>query len=79
MRAKAKCEHGEGKGHDCAWVELRNSMIPAATAVADEVAGPEPAGLRAKKAWSEKWDAAYHRAMGQLVPLPGPAKVQVLA
>lgn len=65
------CDHDEGPGHDCSYVNWRNSLIEAAEGVADYEAGPEaPKDREAAAAWSEHWDAAFHGAMARLAADP---------
>lgn len=34
------CNHTEGPGHDCAYVDARNALIPAAERLTDQAVGP---------------------------------------
>jgi hypothetical protein len=47
-------------------------FVPLAEATANAQVGPEPTdGTReGRRAWSERWDAAYHRAMARLTSDP---------
>lgn len=65
------CQHDEGSGHDCAYVDWRNSLIPLAEAIADAEAGPEPSdGGEVWSKWSWRWDARFHLAMNRLTKDP---------
>lgn len=67
----APCEHVEGHRHDCSYVDWRDSLIPKAEKLAHEE-HPEPAnaGRLEWRAWTRRWDAAYHRAMARLTSDP---------
>lgn len=70
------CDHPEGEGHDCAYVNWRNSLVPTAIKVAD-AAHPKPLDFAEIRAWSWRWDEAYHRAMANLTsPAFVPAQEQ---
>lgn len=67
-----QCErHPEGPGHNCTYVDWRNSLVPIAVAMADTEC-PEPAGVTrfGLFSWSMKWDNAFHRSMARLTGEP---------
>ncbi len=70
---RSKCGHGEGRGHDCKYVEWRSSLVPIASAMAD-ARWPEPIGISRYdwRVWTLKWDAAFHQAMERLAKDPFP-------
>ena len=73
------CEHEDGFRHDCAYVAWRESKIPEAVARAD-AEHPHPgdrAGDGDVRAWSKRWDAAFHRAMAHLTGDPFTARKAV--
>lgn len=54
--------------HDDAYVEQRDSFIPAAEAHADEVhPAPDAPTLHERQAWKLAWDRAFHAEMDRLV------------
>lgn len=74
MRARAgkvPCIHGDGPGHDCAYVSFRESLVPIAEAEAD-ARYPKRDDMTMEQGWmrSRKWDAAFHRAMERLINDP---------
>lgn len=65
------CEHTEGRGHDCAYVNWRESLIPLAEATANSVVGKrQPEAYAEAAKWRRRWDAAFCRAMDRLATDP---------
>lgn len=65
--------HGEGLGHDCAYVDARNKLIPAAESKADTLmrASPIPKYVTHKgqrfqnPAWQNRWSGVFHFEMNK--------------
>ena len=57
--------HREGPGHDCDYVDWRDSLIPIAERSADAEVGRRARTLDRPSviAWGRRWDAAFHRHM----------------
>lgn len=62
------CPHTEGPGHDCAYVDQRNALIPLAEERTALLIGDEPRGsVLAGKAWRERWSFTFSSEMDRLV------------
>jgi hypothetical protein len=79
MKAGKFCGHFEGKGHDCAYVDWRDALVPLATQHADKLCGPEPSDPVDAARWSQRWDSTYHREMKRLTEDPFTRASMVLA
>jgi hypothetical protein len=59
------CNHTEGPGHNCAYVDARNALIPEAEAEADLFERVRSPG-RPSMADDARWGGAFLRAMERL-------------
>lgn len=71
------CSHTDGRGHDCAYVEARNKLIPIAEREADELVRSR-LGLGGE-ARSAFWSRCFHDAMARLVVERGVTRPRVRA
>lgn len=60
------CLHAEGPGHDCNWVDWRNSWLEQAERYADATCGSRPDNPDRQDEWSLAWDRAFLTAMDRL-------------
>ena len=60
------CNHTEGRKHDCAYVEARNRLIPAAIRATVKELGRSEPGLTATKPQRVEWGAVFLRHMQRL-------------
>jgi hypothetical protein len=68
------CKHGLSTrlAHDCAYTDLRDSLIPEAEQYANERAGAQPLmSSREFDGWCRRWDKLYLAEMTRLWALRG--------
>lgn len=72
-RVHGACDHHEGPGHCCAYVDAVNRLTRRATAEADDALGVKFRGgtLAEWRAWAWAWDRVYTRAMTRLTAQAG--------